>query len=274
MACKVFALGSGDRPKEQNFDFARLVAVVKIKPNPYLWGSQFLSKDFLWACVSLCFKSFIENQLVHSFVCWQQNYHIQTFIGVFATSPKASQEIWALLSVEASAAKLFLQTLWGGGINRLKQQGSLGSPMRAGLEWCPKRQWSLFKECETKDQRGYETPTSADFNWIHCSWRTTSSTPLRMASSIPTWSSNFVAFCRSVKVLIWGSQEPLKEALQGSGFYSVLSPSNGLPGDNLEALVFIIQQILAKMRQGENFAFLCFSKGSWIFSILYTYYTQ
>ena len=37
-------------------------------------------------------------------------------------------------------------------------------------------------------------------------------------------------------------------------------PSNGLPGDNLEALVSIIQRILAKMRQDNNVAFLCFSR--------------
>ena len=37
-------------------------------------------------------------------------------------------------------------------------------------------------------------------------------------------------------------------------------PVNGLPGDNSEALVSIIQQILAKMRRDKNVAFMCFSR--------------
>ena len=37
-------------------------------------------------------------------------------------------------------------------------------------------------------------------------------------------------------------------------------PMGGLPGDNTEALVLIIQQILAKMRQDKNVAFQCFSR--------------
>ena len=37
-------------------------------------------------------------------------------------------------------------------------------------------------------------------------------------------------------------------------------PSEGLPGDNLEALVSLIQQLLVKMRRDKNVAFICFSR--------------